>query len=897
MKKSTRLRAKIAAIGIAAFALTGAFNAAAKADETAPSTPQPHTITLNAANDTRPADNAHNARHLTERALELAQKFLEVPANQRFADPDLPAILEEYKQLLDRGLDPHFEDESQHFSLPGFLIELAIEGAAPDIIEHLIQHGADFKRPDYNGMNAVDHAIRQLNMSQSTYRTRIETAVEIFRTLNRAGAEFSDSLMPEHDEITSWDNVLRTVTSIDVGYQAGLLTATQRDTAIFGNPAILEQARLMDRFNRAALTEHGARFIDFPEVLPGSPFNYRIERGDTLWGIADRYRHAMGFDNTGHALAALAAENNIRLDQPNSHIIHPGDVLRLPIPVGIVVGNVTPGAQTESFRDLARFIQPNFIRRDASEEDILRELARLNKLDPNDVLNDRIRPQSGTPYRMVFSNPGFRHITALQPPSHYESDRGIHMVIIEGENTAVADSFRHMRNVYQVAILTALGMNADANISRIHAMDAYLLRQPINPNALRMLLNLQGSPLQDRLIFSHSMGFPPDERWNAWRQNRHADNVVFDAKRIWLEQLNESRPIIFDAAGNWYDKHGGRYTPTNLTAHSPRTVIVGSVGRYNSFSYLNGTRDVISPYSSYGADICAPLPRNLNGQMEGTSYATPALASVMRQFIDWYGDRLTFEEIFSTVMMTANRNLYDRDPRENAAEQIGPFTVAAPAQFRTNSAGVPYSARCGAGIADVEAAHAQLQNMVEMKAGLANPGTYHSHFVGAGPAASIRTIAASDSSPERQEYTYRIQIPEDTTLTRLTFQIPQHFQQHGDIHVRTPGGFQWHLPKARTDIVSTYAFIGEDVKAGDYIEITSDHPLGDQAGMYLRGLGDGNAIQLMRDHLQKEGILYEPLKLMAGNNVVGDDPHAPEPEPVDTAHITNQPRIRTHGPG
>src|SRR5690606_16434952 len=120
-------------------------------------------------------------------------------------------------------------------------------------------------------------------------------------------------------------------------------------------------------------------------------------------------------------------------------------------------------------------------------------------------------------------------------------------------------------------------------------------------------------------------------------------------------------------------------------------------------------------YSTMGGELCAMLPSEFGRQMEGTSFTTPLLAGAYRQFVEWYGDHLTNEEIIAAGMMTAKRDLLDLDPVAGYYRTGPRGPEAVPALFRTNGGGLAYSERCGPGVADLGAWNETLKRMVAMK--------------------------------------------------------------------------------------------------------------------------------------------------------------------------------------
>ena len=116
---------------------------------------------------------------------------------------------------------------------------------------------------------------------------------------------------------------------------------------------------------------------------------------------------------------------------------------------------------------------------------------------------------------------------------------------------------------------------------------------------------------------------------------------------------------------------------------------------------------------------------------------------------------------------------------------------------------------------------------------------------------------------------YTFIVPEDMTLGRLTIAIPNATYIIATPFVTTPAGFQFRMPQSEAEIYSTYAFAYEDVKKGDVITIEGRGKMEQTGGIYIRGHKPGNSIAALRDFLQKNGTLPEPLRAMAGNTITG----------------------------
>jgi hypothetical protein len=266
--------------------------------------------------------------------------------------------------------------------------------------------------------------------------------------------------------------------------------------------------------------------------------------------------------------------------------------------------------------------------------------------------------------------------------------------------------------------------------------------------------------------------------------------------------------------------------------------------------------------------------------MSGTSFSTPNAAAQYRQFAEWYGDRLSFEEIMAAGLMSADRDVVD-------VENIGKFNSllapklntlnSVPALYTTNGGGLPHHERCGAGVLDPKSWHDTIQKTLSLKDKFNLSANLLPHQT-----VRINAHGIQKNADGKTEYTYRIAAPADMTLGKLTFLLPQHKNRHSEVVVRTPGGFEMQMPKTYTDALSTFAFAYEDVKQGDVFEIRTTEPLGSTAGIVFNGHAPGNSIAALRDYLRGNGTLPAPLKKMEMDKVTGPatpiDIHKPLPE-------------------
>jgi hypothetical protein len=230
--------------------------------------------------------------------------------------------------------------------------------------------------------------------------------------------------------------------------------------------------------------------------------------------------------------------------------------------------------------------------------------------------------------------------------------------------------------------------------------------------------------------------------------------------------------------------------------------------------------------------------------MEGTSFSTPLAAGIYRQYEEWYGNRLTPEEILAAAMWTTDTSLREFNDvyGGNAAALAGDMAKldslgTHPAAFRRNGGGLPVNDHCGAGLLDYEKWQEGLDWMVAAKV-----------FPTKEFSAQVNVELNKDlSNPDENRFVYEAIVPEDLTLGKLTFFVPQFKRRHSDIAITMPSGFQMNLIRSTTDVVSTYSFAYEDVVKGSRIRLSSLRPLAPTAAIIIRGFGSESVIKKFRD--------------------------------------------------
>ncbi len=566
--------------------------------------------------------------------------------------------------------------------------------------------------------------------------------------------------------------------------------------------------------------------------------------------------------------------------------LKPGNTLSVPITLPmtgrkmIVQEAIQPG---DTIRGIADILADGSIdthsvdephKAGADADSAMKHVLEMNGLNLEALLSGEQTIELGQKLWVTYHNDNYKHMDALVPPETRDPNHKVSLIMIEPDGY-------HGKRTFGVAGSTGYGLNPDVDMSRFHLWEGELFSYP-SPNisdALRIMMNLGDSALRDQVIFSFSMAVSaPGGKQGAdkIRMSNPSDHISFERIREMMDEMEYNKPIIFGGAGNYRmqvpDGSGmpeGRYVQAYLAMHSPRAVNMGAADNTMPVSPKGAT--TITPYSSYAADICATVPHLFGASQNGTSFSTPEMGSITRQMLEWYGNKLDFEEIMAVGMMTGARDILDFDPVGGltAGPRNAPRSV--PAKFRTNGAGLPIHERCGSGNVDRETVklwNEKLKTMVIFKDSLKNPGMFRSTNIDMGEPVEIRNGEGKNAVTE---YIYHVKLPEDTTLGKLTFLLPQETGKHSEVFVKTPSGFEHHMPKSASDVVSTTAFNFEDMKKGDVIEIRTGEPLADTASVYVRGYDNGNSIQLMRAHLRTEGVLPAPLKTMEAGKITGDD--------------------------
>lgn len=753
----------------------------------------------------------------------------------------------------------------------------------PDLIRLMLDRGGDPSAQTAHGWNAMDIALFEFGVAQRISKARMETSLKTIKILADHGAtpESATSLaqmMDKHFGTDGFFHFSSNPMALGGLRDAGLITDSDFRAHLFGPPTLAEKLN-RETLSRGDLRAMGANMRDFPDAFPGGPEPYAVRAGDTFVSLAERFFSVMGKNNSAEALHAILMENGEEANANGQPVrmLKDGEIVLIPVPKHVQLEPATVERNAETFAELVQRLKDFVYDPGKSNFKLGIESALING-ETASRIHSQTALKKGDHILFPFINDSHTQHRPL-PSSSHNAGREVDLIVIEGGDVSnKRDTYEHAKTIYR--LINGISYAWDKGIQpyqNVHYWDKLLLEFPGNgQDALKAFMGYNSGVLSDRVMFTHSMvesrnGIRADAERNI-RDGDHPDHINV---RMMLEHIDHGAPIVFSAAGNEF-LADGYYIQSFPAIHSPRSVLVGAVGLHPRTAETI-TSLSIAPYSSYGADICDQLPKHIGKQVSGTSFSTPLFAARFRHMASLYGDRLGFSEIFAAAVMTAGQNF---DDYVNPAAYLvgrGNFEYISqmkPAEFRTNGAGIPHNARCGSGMANPEAWHKALERMLKIKSeagisikdeGVSYPLTFD---------LSAPQQIRHDSG--RIEYIYRATVPEDMLLGRQTFFLPQEKNRRSEVVVRTAAGFELHLEKAYSDVISKNAFAYETVRAGDVIEIRTNEPLAKGAGMILRGYAPDGAIARLRDALRGEGKLYAPLQdLMISNGQAQTRPSPP----------------------
>ncbi|WP_435640902.1 LysM peptidoglycan-binding domain-containing protein [Micavibrio aeruginosavorus] len=728
-----------------------------------------------------------------------------------------------------------------------------------ELLDHMLAHGADVNFKGIDGRGPMDHALNGVIDAQDQSIDQLRFNLILMKRLMDRGVPLSDAKeILAHQAGDKITDVIHNVVGIDEFYTAGLIDEETRNRLHYGSEAAIGVISTTDHITPDLLRAFGAKILDFSATVPKHPFAYTVRANDTLSALANRFATIMGTTTTQDGRTLIAQQNdgvkNLRI----------GQIIHIPVAVGREIHTklvddlayFNADKKTTSFEKIAKQMGAGYYRPDAKPAEIAAELARINGMDINAPLT------ADDTIIVPYLYDSHKHLDALKPGPTARNKR-IDLIVAE---RAAGDTGEHHMDTFRTATGTAFAINPAVDFKNFHALDESVLyfMGGETSDGIRALFSNATTQLTDNVVFTHSMSVTRSAKIADQKGQAHTpDTLLYRATNMAVDALNTSRPIVFQAAGNGWYSGEGRYIQPYGTTHSPRAVIVGSSGMYKTKDSKDTPLHVMSSYSGFGGDICTKQPNRRGEQMSGTSFSTPETAALYRQMAAWYGDQLNFEEIMAAAMMTASRDVRDFENVGSYQSIFGSPTEdtlqSAPAEFVTNGGGLPHHDRCGPGILNVPAWHNAIQTMLDLKATGGHTATDITATV------TVQATRINVGYTKLPEYEYRVRVPQDMTLGKLTFKFPQYAGAHGEIAVRTPAGFDLQMPKSFSQIVSTFAFAYEDVKRGDVFTIRTTQPLAPEAGIVLRGHKPGSSIAALRDHLRAAGTLPAPLKSVVGD--------------------------------
>lgn len=631
----------------------------------------------------------------------------------------------------------------------------------------------------------------------------------------------------------------------------------------------------------------------------------------TLMGVASRLQDAIGAATLEETIIALRSLNSIPEKIPGPFVLA-GSPLSYPLKnlSGYATTTVQPLDTLRGFAANLAAVTDLHEKPGAHKQGtrniggLMQEIARMNELNIKDLETGKTVLMKDQILWFTVFNDIVGHVKPLKDAGN-KGGKKMHLAVIEGHGKKDREAERddsHGKMTYRDAAGTVHGLNKASDLSRIFRINEMLLSYsedlvgtPANIGEELSMREISPSlhALLGRhdVIFTHSMGYGmPEKTADDQREIRDDDSLAYAGGRLLVDMLQDTyRSPTFSAAGNfrWTLQGGqpeGKYAQSHPTLHTRNSLTVGAA--IIRTDHNPAGEPVIEDYSSLGGDVCVVIPKFQGESEHGTSSSTPVGAGIMKEMFGRYGGILTADEIITASMMVARRDVRDLDwqggrfewPKEKIAPELPmPMLfqklIPLPAWFDVNGGGLPHHIRCGAGVLDADRILMLDEKLQEMAALKKDEAKEWSKTIEFGEPEIRNAKDKTTGKEDRKEYIYRATVPENLTLSRLTFMVPQRIKQHSDVFIKTPAGFEKELPRSYVDIVSTSAFAIEDVKKGDIFEIRTEQPLGKTAGMILRGWENGgkpddNIIQIMRNKLRAEGILPTPLTFLVGGKVV-----------------------------
>lgn len=407
---------------------------------------------------------------------------------------------------------------------------------------------------------------------------------------------------------------------------------------------------------------------------------------------------------------------------------------------------------------------------------------------------------------------------------------------------------------------------------------------------------------KDKLIYSQSTGLTTQ---NAIFD----DDLLSDVKTRKILKYNfheQNETMNVAAAGNEYTFFSGTAhgeldvdpkvlmaasSVANVSAHAQRGVTIGA-------AHIDDADQIyMSSYSSPGAAFLVETPDFYHGEVQGTSFSTPTAASYYKEIAESYGDELTHEEMIFAGLYSTNTDIYNINQvkaeeldhvnpvkgenqtssygdalNKNEKAEISPeeLTKFDKTVFRTNAASVPYHERAGAGFLDVYKWKDNLDAMKAMK----NTFEHQPEFIKDKTPPLLLGESSKGGVDTEFPYHYEVRIEHDMTLDKQTLYLDQ--VGLNALRITSPSGMESDFVGTASGYISTRAFSGEDVQAGDVLTIQSKKPLGELAEFTARGTADGSVIQAFREYQLADKGGLEVNQTYQGGQIVPEANKSPD---------------------
>lgn len=365
---------------------------------------------------------------------------------------------------------------------------------------------------------------------------------------------------------------------------------------------------------------------------------------------------------------------------------------------------------------------------------------------------------------------------------------------------------------------------------------------------------------EGRVVFSQSMGEIGHENAETAARMFQAHTPVRYAEReldFWDQEIN---PVIFMSVGNNH-KRGDLSQDSSMDTHTSRAMEVGAAEWRVEYWAIPEYSDIS------GGDILGPIVSENGTLYSGTSFSAPFTASGYREMAARHGfsSGLEYDEMVFAMMASTDKNVKSDSPH-------APIDWV---EFNVNGAGIAYHPRAFSGVYNPHRADALALEMREVKRDLGlTDGVVRQQVDLDIRDASVNTAEGGQTS----EYVYRVTVPTDMTISRLSLYLPQEQNNKTPITLESPSGYSFVLPVSKEGMVSTRALFAEDVTSGQELIIRTSSPLvnhksGNDANtpdeapfVVFRGLEPNNAIAAMRETMLQDGRLLTPLSRVSGKD-------------------------------